>query len=38
MPEDLYPEMVANTFPGIQELFLKREEEIEGTAVGLHRP
>ncbi len=28
MPLDLYDQMVANTFPGIQELFLKREAAI----------
>jgi inosine-uridine nucleoside N-ribohydrolase len=28
MPLDLYEQMVANTFPGIQELFLKREAAI----------
>jgi inosine-uridine nucleoside N-ribohydrolase len=34
MPEDLYPKMVANTFPGIQELFLKREAEIKANDWG----
>jgi len=28
MPPDLYTQMVEDTFPGIQELFLKREQEI----------
>jgi purine nucleosidase len=33
MPEDLYRQMVDNTFPGIQELFLAREEGMrEGGA------
>jgi purine nucleosidase len=34
MPADLYPQMVANTFPGIQELFLKREKEIAASGWG----
>lgn len=37
MPEDLYRVMVDNTFPGIQELFAKREAGIEargGTSFG----
>jgi inosine-uridine nucleoside N-ribohydrolase len=34
MPEDLYPRLVADTFPGIRELFLKREAEIEAGGWG----
>lgn len=37
MPEDLYHEMVAGTFPGIQELFLAREasREAQGRPVTI---
>ena len=34
MPEDLYPKMVADTFPGIAALFQKREEEIKASGWG----
>jgi purine nucleosidase len=38
MPEDLYYEMVENTYPGMQELFHAREAAIEAGAWGTIAP
>ena len=38
MPEDLYTEMVANTFPGIQKLFLDREAQMKEGGATVFAP